>query len=150
MKCYYHQDRDAVAQCYVGCGKSLCRECSDKYKNINHIICSDCYSEIQQKLNDALAEERRNKEQKVKNHEQYLVNLHASRIKLLKNYITRCVFGFILAFCLIAGHSDNGLFVECELVFQFWIVVCVFCIPFISLHHRWGYDEKDFKEKEVE
>lgn len=40
MKCFYHQDRDAVAQC-VDCGKFLCKECADAY---SPCLCEDCAS----------------------------------------------------------------------------------------------------------
>lgn len=42
MKCYYHPESDAVAQCKK-CGRSLCRECSDKYvADLGEILCEDC------------------------------------------------------------------------------------------------------------
>lgn len=40
MKCFYHEDREAVAQC-VDCNKGLCKECASKYKPI---LCDDCYN----------------------------------------------------------------------------------------------------------
>lgn len=48
MKCYYHEDRDAVAQCNV-CGKGLCKECADMS---NPPICRDCCSEIEVNVKD--------------------------------------------------------------------------------------------------
>lgn len=42
MKCYYHNDRDAVSQCGV-CGKGLCRECTDRYEEP---LCEKCGEEI--------------------------------------------------------------------------------------------------------
>ncbi|MCM1577671.1 MAG: DUF2180 family protein [Ruminococcus sp.] len=42
MKCYYHNDRDAVAQCSV-CGRGLCRECTDRYEEP---LCRKCGEEI--------------------------------------------------------------------------------------------------------
>ena len=54
MKCYNHNEIDAVATC-SRCGKSLCKECADKYRPI---LCDDCYQEIlqenEQAKNDAL------------------------------------------------------------------------------------------------
>lgn len=32
MKCYNHHDRDAFAVC-KSCGKALCLECAEEYKN---------------------------------------------------------------------------------------------------------------------
>ncbi len=40
MKCYYHENREAVATCNV-CGKALCPECADKY---NVPLCGNCAS----------------------------------------------------------------------------------------------------------
>ena len=45
MKCYYHSESDAVAQC-KRCGRSLCKECSDKYiVDLGEILCDDCAKE---------------------------------------------------------------------------------------------------------
>ena len=38
MKCYNHHDRDAFAVCKA-CGKALCLECVEEYKN--EFICKD-------------------------------------------------------------------------------------------------------------
>ena len=38
MKCYNHHDRDAFAVCKA-CGKALCLECAEEYKN--EFICKD-------------------------------------------------------------------------------------------------------------
>lgn len=43
MKCYNHEDRDAVATCQR-CGKALCKECASKY---TPCLCDGCYSAIQ-------------------------------------------------------------------------------------------------------
>lgn len=39
MKCYNHNDRDAVATC-MECGVGLCRECADKYESV---LCDKCF-----------------------------------------------------------------------------------------------------------
>ncbi len=39
MKCFYHEDRDAVGTCQ-SCGKSLCKECASKY---TPVTCGDCH-----------------------------------------------------------------------------------------------------------
>lgn len=44
MKCYNHQDRDAVATC-TKCGKSLCKECADKH---SPCLCDECYSQLRE------------------------------------------------------------------------------------------------------
>ena len=38
MKCYNHHDRDAFAVCKA-CGKALCLECAEEYKN--SFVCKD-------------------------------------------------------------------------------------------------------------
>lgn len=59
MKCYYHNDRDAVSQCGV-CGKGLCKECTDKY---DEPLCEKCGDEIvaetQEELKDALTRSKK-------------------------------------------------------------------------------------------
>lgn len=41
MKCFYHTDRDAVAQCTV-CGKALCAECAHTW---DRPVCHQCAME---------------------------------------------------------------------------------------------------------
>lgn len=45
MKCYYHEDREAVAQC--SCGVGLCKECLNQYKTP---ICQNCVDDINTSL----------------------------------------------------------------------------------------------------
>lgn len=42
MKCYYHNDRDAVAQC-CECGRGLCKECTDRF---DKPLCEKCGNAI--------------------------------------------------------------------------------------------------------
>lgn len=42
MKCFYHEDREAVGTCQE-CGKSLCKECASKY---TPVTCEDCHVAI--------------------------------------------------------------------------------------------------------
>ena len=44
MKCFNHEDRDAVAYCQH-CGKALCRECAEKY---TPCLCDDCFEALWQ------------------------------------------------------------------------------------------------------
>ena len=46
MKCYNHQDRDAVATCSE-CGVGLCKECADKH---NPILCDRCFEKACQEV----------------------------------------------------------------------------------------------------
>ena len=43
MKCFNHEDREAVATCQR-CGKGLCRECAGKY---TPCLCDECFQAIQ-------------------------------------------------------------------------------------------------------
>ena len=51
MKCFYHEDREAVATCQH-CGKALCRACASLY---TPCLCVDCA----QLLRDQQAEQAR-------------------------------------------------------------------------------------------
>ncbi|MCR5669447.1 MAG: hypothetical protein K6G10_00430 [Butyrivibrio sp.] len=42
MKCFYHEDREAVGNCQY-CGKALCRECASQYTPLS---CEDCHREM--------------------------------------------------------------------------------------------------------
>jgi hypothetical protein len=50
MKCFYHPEKDAVAQCVI-CGKSLCNECVFVRSEKNY--CKDCIPEME-KTEDSL------------------------------------------------------------------------------------------------
>ena len=44
MKCYYHEDRDAVATCQH-CGKALCKACASRY---TPCLCEECARLLQE------------------------------------------------------------------------------------------------------
>ena len=44
MKCFNHEDRDAVATCQK-CGKGLCKECAAKH---TPCMCDDCAARLVQ------------------------------------------------------------------------------------------------------
>lgn len=48
MRCFYHPDRDAVAQC-VDCGRGLCHECASKWNPPTCDGCGVSYAEIAKK-----------------------------------------------------------------------------------------------------
>lgn len=54
MKCYYHEDRDAVGTCQ-DCGKALCRDCASKY---TPVLCPDC---AQRRQNQRVANQQERK-----------------------------------------------------------------------------------------
>ena len=43
MRCFNHEDREAVASCQK-CGKGLCKECASKY---TPCLCDECFARIQ-------------------------------------------------------------------------------------------------------
>lgn len=43
MKCYYHNETDAIGTC-VGCGKFICKECKTEIDEKNY--CSKCLNEL--------------------------------------------------------------------------------------------------------
>lgn len=55
MNCYNHIDRPAVAECKV-CGKSLCKECADKY---TPFLCDECYAKLRKEEFESLKRARR-------------------------------------------------------------------------------------------
>lgn len=55
MKCYFHPEKDAVATCQ-NCGKSLCKECAEKY---HPCLCDDCYRLLKQQEVDELKSARK-------------------------------------------------------------------------------------------
>lgn len=54
MKCFYHEEKDAVATCQV-CGKSLCKACAEKY---TPCMCYEC---AKQKMIDDENQKKENK-----------------------------------------------------------------------------------------
>ncbi len=55
MKCFNHEERDAVGTCQ-SCGKMLCKECASKYKPC---MCDECYDDnISQHNNDRMQQKR--------------------------------------------------------------------------------------------
>ena len=105
MKCYLHNDRDAVATCKQ-CGKSFCRECSD---SMVRGLCSDCVAE-----ENAYAEQ-----EKVNAKREALVDTK-------KEYLTTAIKGVIAAtlwtFFIVSQQGFS--FTELGTIFM------VFTIPF--------------------
>lgn len=78
MKCYYHDNREAVATCK--CGKCLCRECADAH---TPIMCSSCWSAHQKEIETNRVLIKRNEENAKKN----IRNQLQSRLSLYLQYI---------------------------------------------------------------
>lgn len=110
MKCFYHPDKDAVAQCSV-CSKGLCSECASKW---DPPTCDGCG------VSD--------------------YDIAVAKLKKIKKFaIIGLVCGLIGAIAMIAGLSKNGSFGSPAagiLVYAFAIVfvpaICSYalaCIP---------------------
>lgn len=52
MKCYNHEDRDAVGIC-VSCKKGICRDCAIEYNG--KLYCKDCFENAKIKREKKLA-----------------------------------------------------------------------------------------------
>lgn len=98
MKCFYHEDREAVATCQH-CGKTLCKECASKY---NPCMCEECVQILQQ---EAQIQEDHN--QKVQN-QKYLEALIDTRGEFIKACLIGVVFSVVVG---ILGESSDRLFV---------------------------------------
>lgn len=97
MKCFYHENKDAVGQC-KNCGRGLCKECVIKHNG----ICNDCYFD--------------NKAQNIdESHENIYVSLNEYKNNIIKTLIKGGIFGiifeiFLIAFCQIPMSEFIGLF----------------------------------------
>ena len=89
MKCFYHEDQEAVATCQH-CGKALCRACASLY---TPCLCVDCA----QLLRDQQAEQARAAEEDRRR--KYLDALVDTRSEFLRT----CVYGAVTA--LVLGQT---------------------------------------------
>lgn len=86
MKCYYHEQREAVATCQH-CGKALCRECASHY---TPCLCEDCA----QILREQKAQQTRTEAEK--HRKKYMATLTDTR----SGFLRRCVYGVIISLLL--------------------------------------------------
>ena len=63
MKCYYHEDRDAVATCQH-CGKALCKACASRY---TPCLCEECARLLQEQA----AQQARTAEEDLRQRDRY-------------------------------------------------------------------------------
>lgn len=113
MKCFNHEDREAVATCQR-CGKGLCKECASKY---TPCLCDDCFEAIQ----------KENHAQKVAAVEQRKQNRLEQLSFTTGDLILNCVFGAIflgfVIFCT-ASNGDGGVLLE-----GYYFLPVIFCVP---------------------
>ncbi len=91
MKCYYHENKDAVGTCKE-CGKSLCKTCVDKYKSG---LCESC------------EQKRKEKAQKVLDDKKAKLKMDAKSVRndTIKDLV---VAGVLSVVCAIIGYSIEG------------------------------------------
>lgn len=90
MKCFYHEDRDAVGTCQT-CGKSLCKECAGKY---TPVTCEDCHV--------AIVAKARNDREKAK--QDALIDTKAEMIKAVAIGL---VAGIVVVGSMYATHFEG-------------------------------------------
>mgnify|MGYP003516603359 FL=1 len=91
MKCFNHEDREAVATCQR-CGKGLCKECASKY---TPCLCDECYQAIQtERGQEFIRQDREHENAK----QQALIDTTSEFITAaIKGLICAVVFYFIFA-----------------------------------------------------
>ncbi len=97
MKCFNHEERDAVATCQK-CGKGLCKECASKH---TPCLCDMCFTAIQ-------AEQQQRAQTAENQRRQKYVN---ALVDTRSEFIKTCVLGIIcgvIAALLINNTNEGG------------------------------------------
>ena len=116
MKCFNHEDREAVASCQK-CGKGLCKECASKY---TPCMCDDCYNALQRQA----AQQARTAEENRK--KKYVASLTHTRGEFFKTCLYGVLLcGFLFAFCLFGDTPIKTIINHFKVAAPF-----LFCIPF--------------------
>ena len=98
MKCYYHEDREAVATCQH-CGKALCKACAGLY---NPCLCEECA----QILRDQQVEQARTAEEARR--QRYLDALVDTRSEFLRTCVYGVITALILRYMLAQGNPSGA------------------------------------------
>ena len=112
MKCFNHEDREAVATCQH-CGKALCKACASKY---TPCLCDECFQALQEEAHAqrvAAAEGRR---------QSRLEQMSFSAGDLILN----CVLGAVLTILAAVANADNEYYSLLELA---PLAPLFFCFP---------------------
>ena len=105
MKCFYHEDRDAVATCQ-GCGKGLCKECASAHRPC---YCPECWDDMQLKIQ--AKRWASNEVSKQMNIHQKLVKIDEYKEENKKILICLGLgFALVIAFILFRYFAFGGLF----------------------------------------
>ena len=103
MKCFYHEDRDAVATCQ-GCGKGLCKECASAHRPC---YCPECWDDMQLKIQ--AKRWASNEVSKQMNIHQKLVKIDEYKEENKKIFICLGLgFAFVIAFVLFRYFAFGG------------------------------------------
>lgn len=113
MKCYNHHDRDAFAVCKA-CGKALCLECAEEYKN--EFVCKDSEECKHVADVDYIHYFKENSESAFKSYKYVLLLLGAC---LFGYMAVKTFFSFLLPFC------PFGFSLESILVFILAILLII-------------------------
>ena len=105
MKCFYHEEKDAVATCTV-CGKALCKECAAAH---TPCICADCY------------ESRQKSEQQEKQ-----AKYRDALIDTTTEFTRACVLGLVVGMVTVSIIIESGLPLPMYLVY----FLLSFTVPF--------------------
>lgn len=116
MKCFNHEDREAVATCQK-CGKGLCKECAAKY---TPCLCDQCFEAVQRQNAQQVQAAENNRKRK------YIAHLTHTRGEFFRT----CLYGVLLAgflfwFCTIGDTPAKQVWADFKVVWPFLV-----CIPF--------------------
>lgn len=81
MKCFYHEEKDAVATCQ-NCGKGLCKECAEKH---TPCLCDECAENI--KINQENEKEQRRKDALIDTTSEFIVAIVKGCVAVLIWYL---------------------------------------------------------------
>lgn len=108
MKCFYHNDRDAVAACQ-DCGVGLCPDCAAKYKPA---LCPDC---AQKRMRQNELEQQRIKESHLKKVEADFNSV------MIRGAIVAAIFIALgLIICIVFGDFSSFIAFVVTAIFGFF------------------------------
>lgn len=121
MRCYFHEELEAVAQCQR-CGKGLCKECAAKY---NPCYCDDCvmFFEEEEQRRIKLAESQK-KQKKID-----------ALIDTRSEYVRACIKGVIvglvfLALGIMGVRYEGGIDGTDDIITLAFTFIFFFFVPF--------------------
>lgn len=101
MKCYYHNDRDAVIQCNK-CGKALCNEC-DQFKDN---LCLDCSI----KQNNQIIKDKKEFRKKMVKKKYYII------VSIFLSFVL-CMYIYYSSFSNISSIAEFNEIIFCIILY---------------------------------